>query len=199
VAVAVATYNASEEDADAALARLDSVLAQQHDHAIALFDRAAILNEQGRSADAAAAWRRFLDVEPSGPWAETARAWLGIPEPAARVGSAPSGLWGNDVPLGSEPLPAALLAASSKVDFQIGTLLVEVIRGPRVKILRLGGSTVLVETAIGPLSSEQKKALGDPIDVQPLAEGTLTTYPGYALQEGTRTVFIRFAPPPGER
>jgi tetratricopeptide (TPR) repeat protein len=197
---AVALYNfgpgSGLETADQALKLLDAVLAKDPGHTVALYNSAAILNERGRAAAAQDAWRRFLQAESTGPWAETARAWLGLPEPARRPGSPLPEALVTDVAFGKAPLPASVLTAGKKSDFSIGELLVETVQGKRTRVLRLGGSTELIETVVPALSADAKRSLGDPIEIQPLAQGTLTIYPDFALEEGDETVFIRFAPPP---
>jgi tetratricopeptide (TPR) repeat protein len=44
--------------------------------AAAAFDRARLLQERGRASASALAWRRFLTLQPSGPWADEARTTL---------------------------------------------------------------------------------------------------------------------------
>ncbi len=62
-------YPAALADADAAL-RIDARLAE------ALFNRALILERLGLTQAARDAWQRYLDVDPSSPWANEARQRL---------------------------------------------------------------------------------------------------------------------------
>lgn len=52
------------------------VLAQHADHRRAAFGYARALQEEGRTGDAAAAWRRYLELDPDSSWADAAREHL---------------------------------------------------------------------------------------------------------------------------
>lgn len=53
-----------------------SVLAQHADHRRAAFGYARALQEAGRTAEAAAAWRRYLELDADSGWADAAREHL---------------------------------------------------------------------------------------------------------------------------
>ncbi len=52
------------------------VLAGQQDHRRAAFGYARSLQEEGRSMEAATAWRRYLELDPDSSWADAAREHL---------------------------------------------------------------------------------------------------------------------------
>lgn len=59
-----------------ALAAADRALALEPRFAEALFNRALIAEKLGLADEARAAWQRYLEVDPSSPWADEARAHL---------------------------------------------------------------------------------------------------------------------------
>src|SRR5438270_3392975 len=59
-----------------ALAATDRALQQNPKHPEALFNRAVILERLGLVAQARAAWQRYLEIDPSSPWAVEARERL---------------------------------------------------------------------------------------------------------------------------
>ena len=78
---AVAHLSAAEKhdrpvELAAALASVDRALRIEPRMPEALFNRALVLERLGVSRHAANAWRRFLEVEPSGQWADEARSRL---------------------------------------------------------------------------------------------------------------------------
>jgi tetratricopeptide (TPR) repeat protein len=84
VAAALAFLAVSEDNGlptrERALEYLDRALAIAPRHPVALFDRGVILLEQDpRDQSGRAALEAFLEIEPSGEWAERARRLLGAP------------------------------------------------------------------------------------------------------------------------
>ena len=59
-----------------ATAQFALALADQPDHRRAAFGYARSLQEEGRSTEAAAAWRRYLEMDPDSSWADAARTHL---------------------------------------------------------------------------------------------------------------------------
>ena len=79
----------AENDIDtvgAAIEALRGLQAKNPDAADVAYDLARVLSERGRPATAAQAWRRFLELEPSGSYAAEAARWLPEPPPAAPAG-----------------------------------------------------------------------------------------------------------------
>ncbi len=81
-----ATDDRRPSDLPEALAAADRALALQPSFAEALFNRALIFERMGLRDQALAAWRAYLAVDPSSPWAAEARAHLGALNVPAGVG-----------------------------------------------------------------------------------------------------------------
>jgi tetratricopeptide (TPR) repeat protein len=65
-------------DYDLALQSLDNVLSKNPRDLVALFNRAVVYQRQKRYSEAAADWHRYLQLDPSGAWAEAAKRELGF-------------------------------------------------------------------------------------------------------------------------
>ena len=68
---------AQTADYQRALDELSQVLAKNPNDAVALFNRAEVHERLGQHAEAVADWRRYLQIEPTGEWAEGARRSIG--------------------------------------------------------------------------------------------------------------------------
>jgi tetratricopeptide (TPR) repeat protein len=62
---------------DLAVAAFRGTLAHHSDYADAHYHLAQLLDKLGEEAEAIVHWRRFLELTPESPWAETARGRLG--------------------------------------------------------------------------------------------------------------------------
>jgi tetratricopeptide (TPR) repeat protein len=67
---------AEQGQLELAAAALDGALAQHADYADAHYHRALVLDDLGRRGEAELHWRRFLELAPESPWAETGRQRL---------------------------------------------------------------------------------------------------------------------------
>lgn len=70
------TGSTSMADAERALGYVDAVLGRRPDLATAVFNRALALEALGRRQPAAEAWRQYLMLDSTGPWADEARSRL---------------------------------------------------------------------------------------------------------------------------
>jgi regulator of sirC expression with transglutaminase-like and TPR domain len=63
-------------DCAQALQSLNNVLSKNPNDLIARFNRASVYERQKKYAEAIADWQRYLQLDPSGQWAESARKQL---------------------------------------------------------------------------------------------------------------------------
>jgi tetratricopeptide (TPR) repeat protein len=190
---------------DSALERLSKIDAGGPS-ALAAWNRAAIEAERGRTAAAEASWRRALELEPRGEWADIAREHLGR-EPTsvaapARAATPPS----SPIPLGKLGIAHTKFTGR---DFAIGTFRARVLSAaatrsaPPARALALRDSVELVES--GPLPGLTLKKLegklGKPLRVEAKARGSLHSWPGLLVEEidGRITAFVWSTAPPAVR
>ena len=159
----------------------------------AVFNRAVILAERGRTAAARSAWIRFLELEPEGAHADLARERLGLPPKRIPALAPPPR---SPIPLGVVgPTARAPLAAMERKDFRIGDLSVSFFRGGGLRALQLGDAIEVVEQRSGvgapPPSGQQRAA----VRVES-PRGVLLRYPSHALdvQGGRVRAILYFVP-----
>jgi tetratricopeptide (TPR) repeat protein len=161
---------------------------------VALFNRASILAELGRTTSAREVFAQYLARDPWGPMAGVAREWLGTTTPtrptSGSSGAAPrsqrpapptgsSALPAPPIPL--DRLPTPLPEELETRPLVIGTARATVVRGPGWVALALDGVVELVEQeGSGLLARDLAARWGPPRLVVPTAFGERWAFPGLA-------------------
>ncbi|MGE0451914.1 MAG: M48 family metalloprotease [Vicinamibacteria bacterium] len=172
-----------------ALRGLDEVLAQEPGHPYALYDRARVLHERGRSAAARAGWLAYLKVEADGPHAVAARRALYPRTPEAPARALAAGIPRPPIPLG--PLGATArtgLAGLTRRNFDLGAVRGAFYVGSRVSALEIASSIELVAEK-APEGPEPK--LGPPLRTVSHPGGETAIWSGYAVERGGSRVRAR--------
>lgn len=131
---------------DNAIELLKSISSAHPDYSNAVYNIAAIQSERGRSASAKATWKAFLDIEPTGDYANAARENLGIEKNKAAVASTINNP-ASPVKLGDlEDNTKAILQKMKKREFVIGDFIGEFYNGNGMKVLVIDYVVELVET-----------------------------------------------------
>lgn len=180
--VALAAFGAElglSDGADRALAYLDRADEIQPT-ALSAWNRAAIEARRGRESAAATSWRRALELEPRGPWADIARERLGL-EPST-VPPAPKAT--------TIPAPLVLGAPAAGGDGEarevtIGTFRAQLLRRGNVRALAIRDVVEVVEAPAprGWGRAELEARLGPPQTIEATAAGWLVRWPGLMAEE----------------
>lgn len=121
----------------------------------AYYNLARILSERKRHAAAKEAWKKFLDIEPSGPYAETARAVLENRKPSSDKPSESDSCKGKF----HEPAPfklgrtdkqtrTALSGLDKTHDLELGRVFGKYYEGENLRVLTLEGVTEVIESRV---------------------------------------------------
>ncbi len=146
----------------------------------ALYNRAAVLEDLGRAAEAKAAWQRYLRLEPLGAHAAGVRERLGAPPPPPLRRAGTRGPSAPVVPgVATTPADRALEGLEPRA-FTLGALSGAVLRRPGLRVLVLGSRVEMVEEDLPrPRDAEElRREYGDP-------ERTLVTAQGRTWVFGT--------------
>lgn len=180
--------------ADKALGYLDRADELQPT-ALSAWNRAAIEARRGRESAAAASWRRALELEPNGPWADIARERLGVEPP---------GLPGPPATAIPPPLPLGAAPADIEArDVTIGTFRAQLLRRGDVRALAIRGAIEMIESPAprGWGRPELEVRMGSPRMIETTAAGRLLHWPGLMAEEidGTLVRLIWSTPRPLSR
>lgn len=199
------------ETTDTALGLLEQAIARAPRSAVALYDRARILDERGRTAAARDAWRALLAVEDDGARAEIARQRLELGPPAARPATATLSPAAPPLPLGDVAhAPADRLSAFTRQEFVLGEFRGAFLReaaAPNaaakparagVTALQIGSSIELVEVPLAFTADADPEGFGRPRARMPTPRGEVVVYGDRALvYEGRRPkAMLHFAAAP---
>ncbi|MBI5638860.1 MAG: M48 family metalloprotease [Nitrospirae bacterium] len=169
--------------AETALALIQSLLNRSSSNGQALYNKAAILSESGRTSSADEAWQGFLNIERTGPHADAVRERLKIRADQEKV-SRPVGSMSSPVRLGDmDSKTAADLKGARKKEFNLGELSGEIIEHGGNRILALDYSIEIVERRFDErMSGEDFKArFGDPETVIVNVRGSTFVYQTFAV------------------
>jgi tetratricopeptide (TPR) repeat protein len=197
LAVAFAVFGAElglADWADKALEYLDRA-DELRPTALAAWNRAAIETRLGRESAAAASWRRAIELEPHGPWADIARERLGLGLPASVPRPPPTAI----------PPPLPLGAPPGRIEARevtIGTFRAQLLRHNHARALAIRNTVEVIEAPAprGWGRSELEARLGPPQAIEATAAGHLIHWPGLMAEEiaGSLTRLVWSTPrPPG--
>jgi hypothetical protein len=167
---------------------LESVLRNHADFADPYFNLAAIQAQRGRNAAARKAWQQFLDVEPSGGYADFARSKLDpenskvIAKTAVRKDISSIRIQAP-VPLG--PLTndtLKKLQVMKKTDFNLGSFTGRIYYGKEEKLLVIDDVVEMVETVLDQAvdMTSFKEQCGEPFRSILRPDGSTLIYPDFA-------------------
>lgn len=191
---AVARYLSEPSEIASSLAELQRVLITSPKFAPALYNRAAWSAKAGYTADANQDWKRFLQVESRGLYADMARDTLGLRTPISR----PTGeKMLSPVRLGERNRQAnEILANMKETKFQLGDLNGAFYLGDSVRVLVLDDWIELVESRASEGVSRTALAAkyGVPERTLSTPSGSVELYSDFALdiEDGSIASMLHF-------
>ena len=200
------------ETTDSALALLDQALKHEPASPAALFNRARILDERGRTAAARDAWRAYLAVDSTGPRAEIARQRADLASPAGAAATTPTSAAAPapPLPLGEiSPATAERLRGFASQGFVLGDFRGAFLRGRLMQLdarghageiavaaLQIGSALELVESGAG--ARLDVELFGPPLQRVTTSRSEVLAYGDFALElvGGEVESVLHFAPLP---
>lgn len=190
--------NSSLDTADTALSMLNRVASQHKGLPELYYNQATIALERGRDATAKDAFRSFLAVEPTGPYASEARKRAGLNLLPAQPDTAEKRTrFRSPVKLGLISGETALrLKLASRRSFRIGRTSVDIYELKGIKALAVNSSIELVEALPDPGYSRKllQKEYGPPLRLVQTTSGEVLVYGNGAaeVRDGVVSSFLFF-------
>lgn len=181
---------------DNSLKILDALIKADSANAQALYNRAAILAESGNMDYVTAAWKAFLSVETSGPYAAAVRESLKMPAegPTSRQNASIS----PPIPLGEMDEKVFIsLQKAQKREFRLGGFSGEIYYLHGSRLVVVGDSIELVEKVAdnSPDMTAPASKYGEPLRKVSNINGTTMVYDTFAFdldeRRITKTVYFR--------